>query len=144
MLSSAYYMQQHTLHWSLAKKYEKWIEYLTPLKNGLDNNFRDDVRRVNAKVDDLMDHLKNGVRMNDAYTGHADELEDKKEHNSDTDENLSSAVASLGNEISALQTKKANEERLADEAYQNYLAALEEERRAAEEALAKAQSVLNV
>lgn len=144
MQSSAYYMQQHTLHWSLAKKYEKWIDYLTPLKNGLDNNFQDDVRKANNMIDDLMDHLKNGVRMNDTYTNHADELEDKKESNPDADPHLGSAIASLGKEISDLQTKKAKEEQLADEAYQNYLAALEEERRAAEEAAAMANAVINI
>lgn len=141
MLSSAYYLQQHTMHKRLADKYKNQINYLTPIKNKIDMDFNDDARDVSGKIDNLIEDLKQGVRYDSIYTQHADDLEQKKEHSAFSDQKLSTASASLDAEISRLRALKEEQEHLADEAYQNYLAALEEERRAAE---AYAMSLANV
>ncbi len=132
MLSSAYYLQQYTAHNRLAEKYKNQADYLEPLKSKIDYNFDDDARRVSGKIDNLIDDLKKGVRKNETYTTHAEDLEQKKEHSALSDTKLSAASSALGAEISRLRGLQHEQERLADEAYQNYLAALEEERRAAE------------
>lgn len=142
MQSSSYYYNLHNQHWAKAKKYQKWIDYLSPLKSKLENNFDDDVRLVNNKIDDLQADLKCGVRLNDTYTKNAEDLENKKEESPVQDTTLSAAISSIGSEISSLQAKKANEEQWANEAYQNYLKALEEEKREAQEALERAMSAV--
>lgn len=133
MLSSAYYLQQYTIHKRMVEKYKNQMNYLTPIKNKIDSDFDDDARRVRDDMDHLMDDLKQGVRYDSIYTNHADELEQKKEHSALGDRMLSAASSSLSAEISRLRGLKEEQERLADAAYQNYLSALEEERRAAEE-----------
>lgn len=117
----------------MVEKYKNQMNYLTPIKNKIDSDFDDDARRVRDDMDHLMDDLKQGVRYDSIYTNHADELEQKKEHSALGDRMLSAASSSLSAEISRLRGLKEEQERLADAAYQNYLSALEEERRAAEE-----------
>lgn len=132
MLSSAYYLQQYTMHNRLADKYKNQADYLSGLKTKLDTNFDDDARRVSSNIDTLIADLKQGVRNDQTYTTHAEDLEQRKEHCVLSDKKLSAASSALGAEVSRLRGLQRQEEALASEAYQNYLAALEAERLAAE------------
>lgn len=142
MRSSSYYYNLWNQHRTQSRKYQGWIDELTPIKSRLENNFNDDVNRVNKEIDELQEDLKNSVRMNDIFTSNAEELDNKKEKNAKGDSRLSAAISSIGDELTSLRAKKAEEDRAADQARRDYERALEEERREAEEALKRAASAL--
>lgn len=128
-MSSSYYYKLYKEEQEKAKKFDKWIRQLQPIRQNASGGLDDEIRAVNKEIAGLYDSLKNAVKHDQVFASEAYEIGSSTEAGSGSDRYLRGTQTSIDEEIRSLGRKKDEAERKSAEYYRKY----EEEKRREEE-----------
>ncbi|MGN0317020.1 MAG: hypothetical protein ACI4E1_03690 [Lachnospira sp.] len=130
MANSNYYYNLYKQYKNTVLSLQKYINYLTKIRDGISSDFYDEQRNVNQELNDLKEDLKKATRHDSSWDTITSQCESFKEKASTADGNLDSAIDYLDAEIRSLCSQKSTAESNRDQAYRNYQCKKDEEYKA--------------
>ncbi len=135
MANSKYHYDQYKSYKNQVNKIQGNVNKIIEIKERLANDFYDEQRNVNGKLEDLESDLKKAVRHDTQFNSAAVACNTYKEKGTTADAELNRAICALENEIIALGNQKSTAETNMNQNYNEYQSKQDEERQARLDAL---------
>lgn len=139
-MSSGRWYQMAGVERNKSRKYAKQKKELEPIAKDIGNVFESTISTINRSVEKADEELRTGFRRDSAIDQNSELVGEGDEFEALSDAKMSSCCSAIKAEITALERKAQEAERLADEYQRNGDLELEEERRARERSIKEALS----